>query len=172
MINSIFSWYFSQYYLVPKKSWERAIASLLNSLASGIVFFLTTYFVISLRLNVQNACILMSCYGVGATLGGIGGGKISDKISPEIVSAISLFIKGLAFIFLLEINYFPYLMLNMLTIGFVSFSFLTANQHAALKYCKDNPEQKMKVISILQACSKLGIGVSAILVGHLGIVIE
>lgn len=170
MIITMFKAYLNQYSAVPRASWQRITVALMDSLAGGVAFFITLYFVNRLHFNIESADMLMSCYGLGTAIGGIAGGKLSDKFGAGIVSLISLLISALGFLILIKLAHEAGLILVMFVLGLTSYAFTVANNQQALSYCRQDSTQKLRVIAILYVCSNLGIGLSAMVVGWLSAV--
>lgn len=159
--------YIASYAGLPMACWQHIGLTFLNDISSGICFFLSLYFVNQLGLQVTLSGLIISCYGLGTVLGGVIGGKLSDKYSPSLVSIISLFIKALTFIGLAIFSSMFLLMLAMLLLGITSYSFKTSNNVWILNQCRYQESEKLKAINIIFTASNLGIGLSALLIALL-----
>src|SRR3990167_4813294 len=96
--------YAAHYAGLPKACWEGIILTLINAISVGIYFFLSLYFVDILHMDIATAGILISCYGFGTITGGIIGGKLSDLISPRLISIISLLFQALTYFLLAKLS--------------------------------------------------------------------
>lgn len=143
------------------------IFSLFESILIGIYYYLPIYFIDFVHLDLTNSGLIISCYGIGAILGGFAGGKLSDAWSPGIVSAICLLIQGVVYLVFLKIQAIIFLMINVFVLGMVSYGFITANHLFTLSYCSESDNERLKVINILSMTSNLGLGLSAIIMGKI-----
>lgn len=157
--------YIENYLGLPKACWQAIILTFIESLAIGISFFLSLYFVDILHFDIAIAGILISCYGIGTVLGGLLGGKLSDKISPKIVSAISLLLQAAAFLLLAQLTSLEWLMLNLFILGITAYGFTTSNDVWMLNQCKGQSEVRLKTVNISRAAMNLGLGLSGAIIG-------
>jgi len=159
--------YFAHYKGLPSACWQRIGLEFVNDMAGGVCFFLSLYFVDVLHINIAVAGLIISSYGLGTAIGGITGGKLSDKISPSVVSIISLFIKAIVFLALIQLNTVPFLIMAEFLLGMTTYTFIVSNRVWVLNSCKNHEPIKLKTISMLYAASNLGAGISAIMVSIL-----
>ena len=103
-MKSIAKKYFLQYAGLSKGAWRGAFISLVQSSFGGICFFLSLYFVNTLGFSIAVAGTIMSCYGLGTITGGIISGKLSDKIDPFSILAVSVLSQGMFFLCLIDCN--------------------------------------------------------------------
>jgi predicted MFS family arabinose efflux permease len=164
---SIIKAYFSSYSGLPKLCWQGIILGFIEATLSGVCFFLSLYFVDDLHFSVAVAGVMISFYGLGRTIGGLLGGKLSDRISPGLVSIASLVIQAAAFLILIKLKTIYALMLNLFVLGVATYGFITSNNVWVLNHCKDQESIKLKTLSMLHAASNLGVGLSALLVSLL-----
>jgi MFS family permease len=106
--------------------------------------------------------MIMSCYGLGTIFGGSIGGKLSDQISPRIVSIGNLLLQSLGFFILMVAKSPCLLMLALLIIGFGSYGFIISNHTWTLSHSQQ--KHRLKTINILDASSNLGLGISGIII--------
>jgi len=147
---------------LPANCYEGFALSLIQSMFVGVYYYLSIYFVEVLHYNISTAGIIVAFYGIGAVFGGILGGRLSDKFSPSLISAISLISQSFTYIALAELQSFIFLTIAMFALGIASYSFITANYLFVLSYCQDSANQKLKAINILSMTSNLGLGLAAI----------
>jgi MFS family permease len=159
--------YFSSYAGLSKACWQGITVSFVEATLSGICFFLSIYFVNTLHFDIATVGIIISFYGLGRTVGGLLGGKLSDKISPGVVSIVSLLLQSVAFFVLIKVKTVYFLMLNLFVLGVAAYGFITSNNVWVLNQCKNHEAIKLKTLSMLHAASNLGIGLSALLVSLL-----
>jgi MFS family permease len=150
---------------LPNAAWPGIIIFGIESILVGICYFLTLYFVTHLHFTVFQASIIISAYGIGTIFGALGGGKLSDIYSPRKIAVISLFIQAIAYFSLIYNNKFYYLIINLFFLGVGSYAFITSNNVWVLATCYENEKQRLKVISLLNVASNLGLGIAAIFIG-------
>lgn len=157
--------YAENYTGLPKACWQAIILTFIESIAIGVCFFLSLYFVDNLHFSVATAGMLISCYGVGTAVGGIVGGKLSDIISPKTVSLVGLFLLSLAFLLLTKLTSVESLMLNLFILGVAGYSFAASNDVWMLNQCKGRSDIRLKAVNISRVASNLGVGISGTMVG-------
>jgi len=160
--------YIGNYAGLPTICWQGILLVFMESVAIGICFFLSIYFVSLLHMNITAASMLISCYGVGTVIGGIAAGKLSDRFSPKIVSVSCLLLQSLSFLLLTTVESLAVLAGIMLMIGVCSYGFTTSNSVWILNQCKNSPEIQLKAINISRAALNLGLGISGATIGFLG----
>lgn len=169
MLNTVkrYATTYLTYFLgLPKNCYVGFALNLAESTIIGVYYYLSIYFVNSLHFDIATAGFFISCFGIGAMLGGIIGGKLSDKWSPGITAAIALTLQTICyFVFAKTVN--PQLIiLNMVMLGIASYSFITANYSYVLNACKNNEKISLRAISILSMTSNLGLGISAFILSY------
>ncbi len=168
-MNTLFKKYLANYSELSKQCWQSICLTFIESLATGICFFLSLYFVNILHISIANTGLLLSLYGVGTIFGGILAGKLSDHLSTKTISIASLLMQSIAFFLFTQLKDKNLLMLNMFIIGLCTYGFMTANNVWMLKQCQNNGEMRLKSINIARAASNLGMGVSGIMIGILDV---
>lgn len=159
--------YGSYYQNLPCAVWLLLIARVLQDSATAICFFLTYYFVKDLHFSIPAAGQLIAIYSVGTLLGGVSGGYLCDRFSAPALSLIALILDGIVFSNFLYISSFALLAMNLLLMGFASYTFKTANTYSALAYCEDSGNQKLTAINLLYMSANLGGGISMLVVSLL-----
>src|SRR6185312_4738469 len=160
-----FKSYFSTYLGFSKHCHFGFTLSFLESTFIGIYYYLSIYLVDTLHYDMPMAGIVISCYGIGAILGGIIGGKLSDSFTPGVVSACSLLMQAITYFIFTQTQSVNILMINVLMLGIASYGFITANHLFVLDDCSDGEDQRLRAISILSMTSNLGLGISALILG-------
>lgn len=160
--------YLSNYTGLPTACWQGIMLGFLNAISIGVCFFMSLYFIDTLHISVATTGFLISAYGVGMTFGGILGGKLSDLLSPKIVSIVSVLLQSLTFFLLTKLNSPAFLMITLFMSGLAAYGFKTANNTRLFDQCSHQPELRLKTISVLYAFGNLGLGISGILIGLLG----
>src|SRR5579871_871037 len=119
--------YLKNYAGLSASCWQGIFINFVESILTGLCYFLPLYFVNELNLSVATAGMIISFYGLGTILGGFIGGKISDKTSPGLVSILCMLLQATAFIALIRLQSAYLLMLDLFIIGMASYGFITAN---------------------------------------------
>jgi len=156
--------YFATFSELPLRCWRGIVLSLIEAIFMGIFYFLSIYFVQVLRLDIATAGSIISCYGIGAIIGGFAG-KLSDKISPRKVSFACLFVQVICYLGLVILTTKNLLIINVFILGMATYGFITSNNLWVLNQCDNNEKQKLKVINLMSVASNLGLGISGILIG-------
>lgn len=165
-LSSIFKKYFLNYSELSSDAWQGILIAFIESTLVGIAWFLSVYFVKELHLEIENAGIILSCYGLGTIFGGFLGGKLSDRISSGVVSVISLLLQSIAYLFLIKIRSISFLMIDLFFVGLGAYGFITSNYLWVLARCQSHSE-RLKAINLLSIASNLGLGVSAVVISFL-----
>ena len=157
--------YFASYGGVPLAAWQGIIVSFVESTLIGICYFLSLYFVNNLGIQIHQAGLLISFYGVGTIFGSLAAGKLSDRYSPNKVSIASLFIQSFVFYGLIHAQSISTLALLLFMLGIGSYGFITSNHAWTLAKCRESEAQRLQAINLLGIASNLGLGLSAIIIG-------
>ncbi|MDF1761426.1 MAG: MFS transporter [Coxiellaceae bacterium] len=145
---------------------------MVQSLATGLAFYLSIYLVTTLHYSVVSAGIVLSCYGIGTMVGGVVGGKLSDKIAAHKVVIMSLLFECVLFSALPFFSNLHAIMLITTLLGVSAYMFKTANTIQLINSSSSSDNNsRLTAINILYTASNIGIGTSALLIGllaHLG----
>jgi predicted MFS family arabinose efflux permease len=158
--------YVKNYDGLSRACWIGIIINLIESVLIGVYYFLSLYFVNELHLDISTSGLILSCYGIGAVIGGILGGKMSDKISSGFVMIVCLLIQAGAYFSLLGLTSIHILMLVVGMLGLATYAFLTANHMWVLSQCGHDEGEKLRVINILSISSNFGFGISAMIISQ------
>ncbi len=103
----------------PREVWDLAVLTFINRLGTLVLPFLTVYLTTVLNFPLDEAGLLAGAFGIGSLIGSFLGGKLSDKLGPNIVIIYSLLISGLLLIFLqYAFTFYPLFILITLTAMF------------------------------------------------------
>lgn len=156
--------YFRSYQGLSTRCWIGIFFSLIESTLAGTFYFLSIYFVNELHFSVAQAGMIISCFGIGAIVGGFISGKLSDRLSPAIVSAGSLLIQGYIYLAFTQLTTISFLAIHILILGAATYGFITSNHVWVLNLCGEREDQKLKALNLLATASNLGLGISALLI--------
>ncbi|MBA3661120.1 MAG: MFS transporter [Gammaproteobacteria bacterium] len=159
--------YWANYTGLQKLAWHGIFLSFIESIFIGIYYFLPIYFIQELKFNLISAGFIISFYGFGTIAGGFIGGKLSDIFTSTKICIFSLLLQAIVFLLLVKIKSSYLLSLEMLLMGFFSYTFLTANHLWVLEKCGSDQKQKLRALNILNVASNMGLAISAIIMGFL-----
>lgn len=157
--------YIDTYRGVPHSAWLAIALTLLQSIAIGICYFISIYFVNTLHMSVAQAGILLSCYGVGTILGGYVSGKLVDRYAPSRIVLMSILIEAIAFFTLSQLSTMLPFMITLFILGIAFYGFKTANDVWMLDQCLGNHSLRLKVVNVSRAAMNLGMGLTGVIIG-------
>lgn len=99
-ISIFFKNYKKAYSGLPKAVWFLSFVVLINRSGSIVFFFMTLYLTSQKDYSVAAAGQMISVYGLGALLGALFGGWLTDKIGSMKVQFYSLILSGLGYLVL------------------------------------------------------------------------
>lgn len=138
---------------------------LINRSGTMVVPFLSVYLTDSLGFSVNQAGIILSCFGIGSMIGAVVGGSMTDKYGHFMVQTISLIGGGILFILLSSVSEFYLLLTGILLLSIVSESLRPANASSVAGYAK--PENVARAFSLNRMAINLGFSVGPALGGIL-----
>jgi len=157
--------YTKHYQGLSRTAWEAVMLTFLESLAGGLNFILSLYFVSELHFSVDSAGYLIAFFGVGTAIGGLLAGRLSDEFSPRAISIVSIFAHGVAYAFLLYFHSFFAVALNLFIMGICSYGVVTSNRIWMMKISGSDDNLRLKTLNISYAASNLGSGISSAILG-------
>lgn len=166
-ITSMVKNYFLTYKGLARPCWQGIFLNFIESTLAAVYYFLSIYFVDVLQMNISIVGVIISFYGLGTILGGFIGGKMSDKISPQVVIIVSLLSQAITFLALIKIKNPALIAIDLFILGVATYSFITSNYVFVLSHCKNSEADRLKAINILNVVSNLGIGLAAFIIGEL-----
>jgi predicted MFS family arabinose efflux permease len=154
--------YLNNYSGLNSKSWILITIHFIESLAIGLIYYLSVYFQKELNFSMSLTGTVFSCYGIGAIFGSILAGKLFDKTSGRLLLPLSILLQSVNFILLSISTTATYIMPIMFSIGIASYAFITLNQLSLLNAHNNSDSQKLRAINILSTSSNLGLSLTAI----------
>lgn len=153
-MGHIITFFSDAYKGLSKESWMLSLVMLIYRSGSMVLPFLGVYFSEQLKLSLQEAGALLSCYGLGAILGAYLGGRLTDKAGYFKVQVVSLFlcVPGLLLIPHLKNIYFLSGILFLQSS--ISEVFLPANAVAITRY--SSVENRARAFSLNRLALNLG----------------
>lgn|SRR3990167_5809830 len=168
MVNNLqihLSKYFDNYSGLPPACWGAVALTFIQSVASGMCYFVSLYFVGELHVDIATSGMMLSCYGAGTVCGGVLSGKLCDRFSPREISFICLLMEAISFAFIARFSSYKLLMIVMFILGLAAYGFKTSNDVWMLGQCVENQALRMKAINLSRVAMNLGLGVSGVIIG-------
>jgi len=154
MLNYSISLYKNAYAGLSKPVWWLAVVMLVNRAGTMVIPFLTLYLREEKNFSITYAGAEVAFFGVGAILGNFIGGRLTDKHGFYNVQFWSLFLNGILFIVLGQMQTFWQIGLCMFVIGSVGEGFRPANAAAIAYYSL--PENRTRSYSLNRLAINLG----------------
>ncbi|MBI1316322.1 MFS transporter [bacterium] len=134
-----------------------AVVMLINRSGSMVLPFLGLYLSASLHFSVAQTATVLSLFGIGAAIGSLIGGVLSDRIGSFRVQFLSLALGGLGLIGFSFLKTFETLAPTALVLAIVTESLRPANTSSVARYAK--PENLTKAYSLNRMAINLGFSI-------------
>ncbi len=141
--------------------------TLINRIGAMVFPFLSVYLGTHLGFNITQVGWVMSAYGVGAMIGAILGGYLTDRFGFFKVMTVSLILSSFVFIGLLYLKTFYQWIGFVMLATMITDSFRPANFVAMDHY--STKENKTRSISLIRLMINLGIGIGPLIGGYLAV---
>lgn len=164
-MSLIFSLYRKAYAGLSPSTWLLAVVLLINRSGAMAIPFMTVYLTQKLHFSVQEAGMVMACFGAGAICGSFIGGRLSDRIGFYPVQFWSLLLQGLIFLVLGQMETLPQFCVCIFVLSCVGDTFRPANVAATAYY--SSVENRTRSYSLNRLASNLGWSVGPALGGIL-----
>lgn len=164
-MSLIFSLYRKAYAGLSSSTWLLAVVLLINRSGAMAIPFMTVYLTQHLHFSVQEAGIVMACFGAGAICGSFIGGKLSDRIGFYPVQFWSLLLQGLIFLVLGQMQTLTQFCICIFVLSCVGDTFRPANVAATAYY--STVANRTRSYSLNRLASNLGWSVGPALGGIL-----
>lgn len=135
-MKKIYKNYISSYQGLSPEVWMLSLVMLLNRIGGMVLPFLTVYLITVLDFETDEAGLVMSFFGIGALLGSVAGGWLTDKFGAFYIQFFSLILAAPVFILLHHLTTVTEICLAILLLSFVNESFRPANSAAITNYTK------------------------------------
>lgn len=136
-MKSLIQSYKSSFEGLSIESWMLSLVMLLNRTGGMVIPFLTIYLTSKLGFTMHQAGVVMSCFGVGALLGSIIGGWLTDRVGSFPVQFFTLLLAAPFFVVLAQMTEFVEISITVLLMSSIYESFRPANSAAIAKYAKE-----------------------------------
>lgn len=157
--------YFKVYQGLSTPAWMLALVMLVNRSGAMVVPFLGVYMVKHLGFSLENAGVLLSCFGIGSVIGSSLGGWLTDKFGHFKVQLFSLVGVIPMFILLPELTTTTSLAGGILALSIISDILRPANSVSLAYYSK--PENVVRSFTLNRMALNLGFSIGPALGGLL-----
>ncbi len=164
MITAALNTYKNAYSGLNRRMWLLSVVMLINRSGTMVLPFMTLYCSSRGYTAVQGG-IAVATYGVGSLVGAFLGGKLSDKFGFYYMQFISLFLGGIMFIILGQMNAFLGLCIVIFFTSMVNEAFRPANSTAIAYY--SNAQNRTQSFSLNRLAINMGWGIGSALAGIL-----
>jgi predicted MFS family arabinose efflux permease len=154
MLNYPISLYKNAYSGLSRPIWWLGLVMLVNRAGTMVIPFLTLYLREEKNFSIGSAGLVIAFYGIGAIGGNFIGGRLTDRQGFHVVQFWSLFLNGVLFIVLGQMQTFWQIAVCMMIIGIVGESFRPANAAAIAHYSL--PENRTRSYSLNRLAINLG----------------
>lgn len=154
MLTKTISLYKSAYGGLSKSTWWLSLVMLINRSGTMVVPFMTMYLTQHIGVSISKAGFAMSLFGVGAIIGALIGGKLTDRIGSYYVQIWTLVGGGIMFIVLGQMKSYNAICLCTFLLAIVNEAFRPANSVAIAHYSKQ--ENRTRSYSLNRLAINLG----------------
>ncbi len=164
-MKAILNLYREAYGGLSPASWMLALVMFINRSGSMVVPFLSVYLTQSLHFSLRQAGTILAIFGIGAMVGSLLGGWLSDKIGPFRVQCLSLLLGGCLFIVVSALTAFAMLAAGIFVLSVTVECLRPANTASVAFYAK--PENVTRSFSLNRMAVNLGFSIGPALGGLL-----
>lgn len=164
-MNRFLHVYLDAYRGLSRPAWMLALVMFINRSGAMVLPFLGVYMTNQLKFSMQDAGIILSCFGIGAVGGSWFGGWLTDRFGHFKIQAGSLFFTAPLFFILPQLRSLESLAFGIFLLSLVSESFRPANSVSIAYYAK--PENITKAFSLNRMAINLGFSIGPALGGFL-----
>lgn len=164
-MRDFFRLYLDSYRGLSTPAWMLALVMLVNRSGAMVVPFLGVYMVKHLGFSLEDAGVLLSCFGIGSVIGSSLGGWLTDRFGHFKVQLFSLTGVVPLFMLLPELKTMPSLAAGILALSIVSDILRPANSVSLAYYSK--PENVVRSFTLNRMALNLGFSIGPALGGFL-----
>ncbi len=164
MIAKTVNLYKNAYRGLTKEVWLLSVVMLINRSGTMVLAFMTLY-CNHLGYTLKQGGYVVAVYGVGSLIGALIGGKISDRFGFYYVQFSALFLGGVMFLVLGQMNSYLSIIICTFILSMINESFRPANATAIALY--STPENRTQSFSLVRLSINLGWGIGSALGGLL-----
>ena len=154
MLTKTISLYKSAYGGLSRSTWWLSLVMLINRSGTMVVPFMTMYLTQHIGVSISKAGFVMGLFGLGAIIGALIGGKITDKIGSYYVQICTLIGGGIMFIVLGQMRSYTAICVFTFLLAMINEAFRPANSVAIAHYSKE--ENRTRSYSLNRLAINLG----------------
>jgi len=154
MITQTISLYKNAYGGLSRSTWWLSLVMLINRSGTMVVPFMTMYLTQHLGVSISKAGFVMSLFGLGAIVGALIGGKLTDKLGYYYIQIVTLTGGGIMFILLGQMQSYSAICICTFFLALVNEAFRPANSVAVAHYSKE--ENRTRSYSLNRLAINLG----------------
>lgn len=160
--------YINSYRGLSRPSWMLSGVMLINRIGAMVLPFLGIYMVAELKFSLQQAGLVLSCFGIGAMTGSALGGWLTDRIGHFHVQLRSIILSIPIFFILPLLKDVVSLSIGVFVLSTITETFRPANSVSISAYAK--PENITRSFSLNRMAINLGFSIGPALGGILAAV--
>lgn len=157
--------YLDAYRGLSRPAWMLALVMFINRSGAMVLPFLGVYMTNKLNYSIEDAGIILSCFGIGAVSGSWLGGWLTDRFGHFRIQTCSLFLTAPLFFILPQLQSMESLAFGIFSLSLISETFRPANSVSITHYAKS--ENITKAFSLNRMAINLGFSIGPALGGFL-----
>ncbi|HEV8081046.1 MAG TPA: MFS transporter [Chitinophagaceae bacterium] len=154
MLTKTISLYKSAYGGLSRSTWWLSLVMLINRSGTMVVPFMTMYLTQHIGVSISKAGFVMGLFGLGAIIGALIGGKITDRVGSYYVQICTLIGGGIMFIVLGQMKSYTAICVFTFLLAMINEAFRPANSVAIAHYSKE--ENRTRSYSLNRLAINLG----------------
>lgn len=149
--------YIQSYKGLARESWMLSLVMFINRSGAMVIPFMTMFITSKLGYSLQEAGLVMSCFGIGSLFGSWLGGWLVDRFGSYRVQWLSLFISAPLYFVMPHFHSLTAICISLLLLSIVTESLRPANSVAIQLYSKR--ENMTRAFSLNRMAINLGFSV-------------
>jgi len=154
MLTKTITLYKSAYGGLSRSTWWLSLVMLINRSGTMVVPFMTMYLTQQVGVSISKAGFVMGLFGLGAIIGALIGGKLTDRVGSYYVQICTLVGGGIMFILLGQMKSYSAICVVTFLLAMVNEAFRPANSVAIAHYSKE--ENRTRSYSLNRLAINLG----------------
>ena len=165
MLQASIQLYRNAYSGIPKPVWWLGLVMFVNRSGTMVIPFLTVYLTAKKGFTLTDAGYIMAAFGTGSILGSYLGGRLADKFGSFYVQFFSLFLNGVMFIVLGQMQTMIQFAACIFLLSSLGEAFRPANSVAIVAY--SNESNRIRSYALNRLAINLGWSIGPALGGVL-----